>query len=450
MKTTWKWLVVGIVVLVLLTMALREGFEATETIKNPTSWNDAEITRIRNMAQKPNELKVTNAEIQEVVGGFWSYDVPSRLPNEPPTRKGWSVETNAITANDVSRYLDIVIARTPAYAEKREDFQELIMAYYISQGQNVFQRARRYVATYTAPDVAIQNPVDMDALMSGGDGSGTISGTIPRPNLTETVRQDIAVYTGLPQSDTEAADIYLNQMRVFYDTVYEPEKNKTPPWTEGEFDERIRSFVDAVDINEIPERLRGTFKSSLESVLDAYFSPTTQVGETDTAGQGLGEPAGTTSSSTSAAASTASEPGAGGGAGSGSGGGPILTAGGRTVWGPVYRGRGQGPGQGGGDSTTANVYPALLGGVGGMGGNARLSESGVPFQMGAGLNIVLPSSSALGTDSNSRFLPYSRQPGDMDIVPDPYRLASNFSSSSYSASKTDPVPFLTDFSAFYR
>jgi hypothetical protein len=445
MKTTWKWLVVGIVVVVLLTMTLREGFDATSTIKNPNTWNDAEITRIRNMAQKPSELTVTNAEIQEVVGGFWSYDVPSRLPNEPPTPKGWSVATSTITSADVSQYLNGIISTNPAYAAKREQFRELITAYYITQGQSVFQRAREYVATYTASTSEIQNPTDVTA------EPDTTTPDLPptelaRPSATmEKIKQDVSVYTGLPRSDSAAVNAYVKEMQKFYDTVYLPDK-KQP--TESELD----GFVNSVDIDTVPARLRNNFRSSLKSALDSYFSPTIRIGEVDTAGTGAGEPSGSASSSTSGAASTATgvDPGAGGGAGSGSAGGPIVPTGGRTVWGPVYRGRGQGPGQQGGDSTSSNLYPALLGGVAGMGGRAGMSESGVPFSVGAGLEEVMPSPSALGTGVNSRFLPYSRQPGDMDVVPDPYRLANNFSTSSYSASKTDPVPFLTDFSAFYR
>jgi hypothetical protein len=123
--------------------------------------------------------------------------------------------------------------------------------------------------------------------------------------------------------------------------------------------------------------------------------------------------------------------------------------GGRNVWGPVFKGLGEGDGPVGGDSTKTNPYPALMGGMGGR-ASTRIEGVGIVPPSGVGLGGVMPSSSALGTDANSRFLPYSRQPGDMDVVADPYRLASNFSASSYSASKTDPVPFLTDFSAFYR
>ena len=123
--------------------------------------------------------------------------------------------------------------------------------------------------------------------------------------------------------------------------------------------------------------------------------------------------------------------------------------GGRNVWGPVFKGIGEGVGPVNGDSTKSNAYPALLGGMGGR-SSTRVEGVGITNPSGVGLETVMPSTSSLGTDANARFLPYSRQPGDMDIVADPYRLAKNFSSSSYSSSKTDPVPFLTDFSAFYR
>lgn len=123
--------------------------------------------------------------------------------------------------------------------------------------------------------------------------------------------------------------------------------------------------------------------------------------------------------------------------------------GGRNVWGPVFKGVGDGEGPVGGDSTKTNPYPALLGGMQGR-DSTRIEGVGIVAPSGVGLGAVMPSSSALGTDANSRFFPMSRQPGDQDLIPDPYRLARNFSASSYSVSKTDPVPFLTDFSAFYR
>jgi hypothetical protein len=61
----------------------------------------------------------------------------------------------------------------------------------------------------------------------------------------------------------------------------------------------------------------------------------------------------------------------------------------------------------------------------------------------------LPSSTSLGSDPMSGFLPFSRQPGDQDRIPDPYRVSQSYSPASNS-SKNEPVPFLTDFSAFLK
>ena len=79
-----------------------------------------------------------------------------------------------------------------------------------------------------------------------------------------------------------------------------------------------------------------------------------------------------------------------------------------------------------------------------------------PSSLVEGVGIVTPGSSLdlpgapnTGSAENSRFLPYSRVPGEMDLIPDPYRVSQTFSTSSYS-SKTEPVPFLTDFSAFLK
>ena len=298
------------------------------------------------------------------------------------------------------------------------------------------------------------------------DTSGTVSGTISRPALDEKVRQDISVYAGVPRNDTEAENIYLNQLRVFYDTIYEPDKNKTPPWTEGEFDEKARSFVDTIDISVIPERLRGNFRSSLEAMLDSYFSPKYDVTPTSITPAGpTGEPStepevgtgGTGSTGTGATGGVPGSAGSGTTSGTTTGGssaysygptsGPSATS--RNVWGPIFRGLGDTAGPMGGDSTQTNAYPSLLGGLQGR-ESTRLEGVGIVPPSGFGLDAILPSSGVMGSDPNARFLPYSRQPGDQDLVPDPYRLAKNFSTSSYSVSKTDPVPFLTDFSSFYK
>ncbi len=103
------------------------------------------------------------------------------------------------------------------------------------------------------------------------------------------------------------------------------------------------------------------------------------------------------------------------------------------------------------DSTKINSYPELLGG-GDSKPSTRIDGAGIVapsknWQLAN--NGSLPSSASLGSDENSKYLPYSRQPGDMELIPDPYRVSQQFSSASYSF-KTEPTPFLTDFSAFLR
>lgn len=97
------------------------------------------------------------------------------------------------------------------------------------------------------------------------------------------------------------------------------------------------------------------------------------------------------------------------------------------------------------DSSKYTSYPQVLGGVSGK------SATVVP---GAGVisgtkTLELPSMDSLGASAAAQFFPFSRTPGDMEKIPDPYRVSQMFNTASYS-SKTDPVPFLTDFSAFQR
>ena len=123
----------------------------------------------------------------------------------------------------------------------------------------------------------------------------------------------------------------------------------------------------------------------------------------------------------------------------------------RQVFGPVFTSLGESGAGDGGDSSRTNNYPQLLGG-GVDESSTRIPGAGITSpskNWTLTMNGSLPSGASLGTEESSRFFPMSRQPGDMDLIPDPYRLSRNFSTSSYS-SKTEPVPFLTDFSAFLR
>ena len=108
----------------------------------------------------------------------------------------------------------------------------------------------------------------------------------------------------------------------------------------------------------------------------------------------------------------------------------------RQVFGPLYTSIGSG-GLITDDSTKTSRYPELLGG-GGNGVPSKKDDKG-----------LIPTAGGLGSLESSRFFPFSRVPGDMDKIPDPYRVSQTFTAANYSF-KTDPVPFLTDFSAFFK
>ena len=431
------WKILGLLFIALILLSFREGFDATDKIKDPSSWNADELTRIRKLV-KP-ESTLSDSEIQQVIGGFWSYELPTRLPGEKPEKKGWSVETNAITSSDVSKYLDGVVARNPTqYGTKRAEFERLLKAYYIDQGQSVFQQARNYVASYTSEGTAIQNPTDVTSTPVEEEPT-TRTSDVKRPTTGMTkIRQDVSTYAGVPREDSEAVNVYVSQMQIFYDTIYLPAK-KQPK------DEELSAFADTVNLSNIPARLRANFRPSLISVLDSYFATPPVWGDSSaersgdrevqrpTRGTSMGIPTGSV-----------------GGGSSGNLIGPTsgTVSKGKMVWGPIFSGQGTDLGETGGDSTKSNVYPELLGGNMGK-TSSRIDGVGITTPSQPGLGSILPSSQSLGTDLNSGFLPFSRQPGDMDLVPDPYRLGKNFSTKNYS-SERDPVPFLTDFSAFYK
>jgi len=122
----------------------------------------------------------------------------------------------------------------------------------------------------------------------------------------------------------------------------------------------------------------------------------------------------------------------------------------KQIFGPLFTSRGEGAGSGAssGNSTKDSTYPELLGG-GVPKKSTRIDGVGIVDPSKNSDTTGLPSSAGLGSDENSKYFPTSRVPGDMDLIPDPYRVSQTFSASNYSV-KNEPVPFLTDFSAFQK
>jgi hypothetical protein len=393
MKTWYLW--VGLALLALLLLTIREGFPATATIKNPTGWDAAEITRIKNMMNPPSTL--TDAEIREVVGGFWAYTVPGRLPGDAAVSKGWSVATSRIPGSDVTEYVDGVIRAKPEYSSKRSQFVSLIQSYYINQGASEFTAATGYSASVEGvnppppPAEEEETPTEVE-----------------RPTTaTDSLRREIATTFGIPLTDTTNIDGIISLIQSFYDQVYVANDKAPPTYSQ------IMGYADTVDVSLLPASVKNNFKPRFVEVVETYFARAS--GTSVSAGSGGGASAGAADFSSAGGTD------------------PVGAASGRgkNVYGPDSGGTGSTDNTTGGLGIPRN-YPVLYGGL-------QSYES------------AIPSSSSLGTDPTSRFLPYSRVPGDMDLYPDPYRLGKYFSTSSYSSGKdaVEPAPFLADFSKFF-
>lgn len=371
MKTWYLW--VGLALIALFLLSVREGFAATATIKNPTSWDAAELTRIKAMVTPVST--VSDADLRRIVGGFWG---------------AWEAATNRITLAEVNTYLDGVTG----LGTKRNEYRDLIQKYYIDQGQSVFTAASGYSTGETSSSTTTP----------ASDTTETTT-TVERPSTsTQSLRQEIATSFGIPLSDSAGIDAVITQVQTFYDSVYLPDK-ATPSYT------AVTGFADGVATETLPASVKNNFKVHLIEVLQTYFQPASEVSAMDTG-----------------AAMGGSDVMGGGAMGGESAEGGQTLGTGKNVQGPASGGQGTSNTTGG--LGIPRTYPILYGGL-------------------QDFKSALPSSASLGTDPTSKFLPYSRVPGDQDVYPDPYRLGKYFSSSSYSDKDApEPAPFLADFSKF--
>lgn len=254
-----------------------------------------------------------------------------------------------------------------------------------------------------------------------------------RPEKTDIpLRRAIETIAGT--TDTVVVDRYAMAVEGYYITVYLPDKKRPEPGVIDAFLDKYLATKPLTWLN----------KATAARIIDHVFSNTTP----PPSGSGTSKVEPKTSSSSAAAEKVDTSRTSGTTTGGTSGTTQGANSGGgsrrRQVFGPIDNGRGKGVRPM--DSSKSNQYPELLGGDGGR-ASTRIEGGGIVDPSGVG--ITLPPTSSLGSDENSKYLPFSRQPGDMDIIPDPYRVSQQFSAANYSF-KTEPVPFLTDFSAFQK
>ena len=109
------------------------------------------------------------------------------------------------------------------------------------------------------------------------------------------------------------------------------------------------------------------------------------------------------------------------------------------VKGPSWGGRGQSAASASASSSIPNPF---LYGPGSGNASSRSQTNSQDTSM-------LPSLDSLGSNPENQYAPTSRVPGDQDLVPNPYLQSTSYSLANNSQ-KTDPVPFLANFSAFQK
>lgn len=117
------------------------------------------------------------------------------------------------------------------------------------------------------------------------------------------------------------------------------------------------------------------------------------------------------------------------------------------VKGPSWGGKGQSASSASASSGIPN--PFLYGPGSGNKSSLGSDGSGFGFQLNSGDTSMLPSLDSLGSNPENQYAPTSRVPGDQDLVPNPYLQSTSYSLANNSQ-KTDPVPFLANFSAFQK
>lgn len=234
-------------------------------------------------------------------------------------------------------------------------------------------------------------------------------------------------------------DAYVAALQSYYDTVYLPDK-LTPA------DDVVKSFVDGVADTNIN-------KTKLSALINYVFLTVTPEPSTATpAGATKSQTSGTTTGGSSTSSAGPNSGGTGSsimGPGTSMKGQGARNPYGKPVAGPEFAGL-SGDSSGYDTSGKPRTYPVLFGPK----GKESTYTEGVgvtPPSKSYQLSVsgILPTTTSLGSDTGAQFLPGSRVPGDNDLIPDPYRTAKSYSTSTYS-SKTEPVPFLTDFSAFQK
>lgn len=462
------WILLGIVLLLLL-WGLREKFEATPSIRGPP-YDAEEKRRIFNMAlqkeRRPpytflgyqdrliERAKQQNAgendrkKLEEIAGGFLTPAIqeffttkfkPATTPLTKEDVKAFMVSYTGVDKDITEQVLNTYFIEQAGTTRDTEYQKELTK---LGQGAGylVPNRTGGAPSGGGVPPATSSSEGAMPGLPPGGSSEqdDTVDPICPRPStLTNRGKCAMSDVTNFTCPSGYVATSSRNCEKIGDSSMTMP-----PQCPSGKiFDNNAGGCVSSPPDATCPsgyaivnEGYRDRCKRTGSSSVTTASPP----GSAMTSSGGTPTPGNTTGGSST----TAFGPTSGGSAGTRF-----------KVWGPVGGGREESAdGVQPMDTSKSNKYPELLGGLGSGGEKTRidgvgLTEPSSSWQLG--ISGMLPDAKSLGTTDLSKYLPFSRTPGDMEKIPDPYRVSQTFRTSSYS-SKTEPVPFLADFSAFQK
>lgn len=291
---------------------------------------------------------------------------------------------------------------------------------------------------------------------------GMVQNSFQAKLIRQATQQDPGLVSDRNALEIKAGGIVSPIVAEFYEAVF---RGATTPITNAQIDAFIRDTPPGENIDIYRDILKtyfigqsGVGTSERGPTGSTYADALARLGQgpgylhtgTGSTGTSSTEVGSTTESSDSEATSTVREiprtagTGTASSAGSSSMSRPSITPSQKSkIYGPEFTELGSPIGNGNGRGSSGQ-YPEIWGG-GGTDSNAMVGTS----SQGGG-SVVMPPMSSLGLDSNAMYFPYSRTPGDMDKIPDPYRVSQTWLPSKYGYNKTEPAPFLTDFSAFLK
>ena len=455
----WTWVLLFGVLALLFLWTAREGFQSTATLKGPP-YGDSDYPAIVNMMPAtlvkdietasgitkpilpPNATAADTSKYQHDLLAYQRKIVDSRITGV--LSDFYNSVYQPASAPISQTNVDTFLASRDVSGLRKNDVNALLVAYFVTQPHGDVNASLTSAQTQSAN---VASSSGYDAVLAGLGQGSTSGSTVPTPKCAASGVSIIDGQCKKPNVPSTPATCPLGTTLGLGGTKCYGPDSMTP----------AQATAAGLTYNSITYRYSKDVSPTCPAGYTIEFDTCVDTNATDpvcSSGykyyrpQARCEPA-------NSPLFTGGPPGGGPPGGGPPGGGPpggssmfVASNSGKNkgnIWGPAYTGMGDNAGNGSGNGS--RDYPTLLG--------PQPNES--TMVEGAGIakpsqhqtlvtSGVLPGASQTGSDPDSQYFGSSRVPGDKDLFPNPYQEFTP----SIGSSKTEPVPFLSDFSAFFH